>query len=229
MRHRRRSKVSQRKRRAIVCCGAWSIGLRLLRLPGQGRHGIARAPLDRSRAPAFPGHGPARPRTGHGGHDPPPPSRDSGVPKRCGNSANSGRMTARWAVLSISGTAQPDGTQAGGGPMRHPLSARLQGDRGFCYAARRRPGRGCVRPQCPDPARRPLDGGGGTGRGDPGGAHRKCPAADHWTGHVAPVTDPEPIAAAILRHLRRAGADGERSACRSSAAHELQRTGETSW
>jgi pimeloyl-ACP methyl ester carboxylesterase len=49
------------------------------------------------------------------------------------------------------------------------------------------------------------------------------------TGHMAPVSNPEPIAAAILDHLRRAGADAERSACRSSAAHELQRTGETSW
>jgi hypothetical protein len=32
---------------------------------------------------------------------------------------------------------------------------------------------------CADPARRPLAGSGGTGRGGSGGAHRKCPAADH--------------------------------------------------
>ena len=48
-------------------------------------------------------------------------------------------------------------------------------------------------------------------------------------GHMAPVTNPKPVAAAILDHIRTTSADAERSRPRTIAAHELQSTGENSW
>jgi pimeloyl-ACP methyl ester carboxylesterase len=48
-------------------------------------------------------------------------------------------------------------------------------------------------------------------------------------GHMAPVTGPKPVAAAILDHIRSTSADAEQSRPRTIAAHELQSTGENSW